>query len=118
MNSAGFEDRECCPDDLCTGIIGEDGKCGVCGRSREGLPLEKKPLPRAADVAVSAGSEETVEEPGEKGGDSKVQQADFDPEKRIPCSDELCTGIIGENGRCGVCGRTPEEASGSLEGND
>lgn len=26
------DERVCCPDDTCIGIIGPDGKCGTCGR--------------------------------------------------------------------------------------
>jgi hypothetical protein len=25
-------ERICCPDDMCIGIIGKDGKCGTCGK--------------------------------------------------------------------------------------
>lgn len=31
-------------------------------------------------------------------------------EIRTPCSDETCTGIIGADGRCGVCGKPYEKA--------
>jgi hypothetical protein len=27
------DERVCCPDDMCVGIIGPDGRCGTCGRS-------------------------------------------------------------------------------------
>ncbi len=30
-------------------------------------------------------------------------------EERIPCADESCIGIIGASGRCGTCGRKPED---------
>lgn len=26
-------------------------------------------------------------------------------EERVPCTDDMCVGIIGPNGKCGVCGR-------------
>lgn len=37
-------------------------------------------------------------------------------EDRVPCSDEMCVGIIGTNGRCGTCGKpgTPPR-SGRIE---
>ena len=28
-------ERELCPDDACIGLIGEDGRCRECGRSRQ-----------------------------------------------------------------------------------
>ena len=88
------DDREPCPDDLCTGIIGEDGRCGVCGRRREGGP--PKEAPRRAPEEAEAGDAEVEIVAGEPG----------DEEERVPCPDELCTGIIGGDGRCGVCGRS------------
>ncbi len=30
--------------------------------------------------------------------------ATFDPEERVLCRDDTCTGIIGADGRCGTCG--------------
>lgn len=32
----------------------------------------------------------------------------FDIENRILCSDESCTGVISEQGFCGVCGKPGE----------
>ena len=29
------EDRELCPDDACIGLIGADGQCRECGRTRQ-----------------------------------------------------------------------------------
>ena len=29
----GDDERICCPDDTCVGIIGKDGTCGVCGKA-------------------------------------------------------------------------------------
>jgi hypothetical protein len=28
-----WDDRKLCPDGGCVGLIGDDGKCNVCGRS-------------------------------------------------------------------------------------
>jgi hypothetical protein len=30
---ASPDERVCCPDDACVGVIGPDGTCGVCGKS-------------------------------------------------------------------------------------
>jgi len=40
----------------------------------------------------------------------------FDPDNRILCSDETCTGVINESGICGVCGKPYEEGSAQEEG--
>jgi hypothetical protein len=108
-----LDDREPCPDDLCTGIIGENGRCGVCGRKREGPPPKKegrsissassgRPYPDSDDDFPE--TEEAEGETRDEDGDEGVSSGD---EERIPCPDDLCTGIIGPNGRCGVCGRKP-----------
>ena len=33
------------------------------------------------------------------------EEPSFDMDSRIPCSDESCTGVINEEGICGVCGK-------------
>jgi hypothetical protein len=33
------------------------------------------------------------------------EEASFDMDSRILCSDESCTGVINEEGVCGVCGK-------------
>jgi hypothetical protein len=104
-----FEDRELCPDELCTGIIGEDGRCGTCGRMREG---EAPPGKKAAAASDAPDDDDVEVETGEPGGDEDGGEVEesagssaYDPDERIPCPDELCTGIIGPDGRCGTCGR-------------
>jgi hypothetical protein len=37
------------------------------------------------------------------------EEAGFDPESRRLCPDDTCTGLIGPDGRCKVCGK-PYEA--------
>jgi len=32
-DSVDVNDRICCPDDTCIGIIGANGRCGTCGRA-------------------------------------------------------------------------------------
>ena len=32
LRETNDEERICCPDDMCIGIIGKDGKCGTCGK--------------------------------------------------------------------------------------
>jgi hypothetical protein len=107
-----FEDRELCPDELCTGIIGEDGRCGTCGRMREGEAPPGKKAAAASDAPDAPDDDDVEVETGEPGGDEDGGEVEesagssaYDPDERIPCPDELCTGIIGPDGRCGTCGR-------------
>jgi hypothetical protein len=76
--------RRLCPDGSCIGVM-KDGRCSVCGRDAAGAALA------AADDAGEA------PEPAEAGGG-------FDPSRRL-CEDGSCVGVIGPDGRCGVCGQ-------------
>jgi len=78
------DDRELCPDGGCIGLIGDDGRCNVCGRPREDVAAEET-------WATDGGAEGRIEV---EGGD----------EDRELCPDGSCIGLIGPNGRCKVCG--------------
>jgi hypothetical protein len=68
--------RQLCPDGSCIGVIGDDGRCKVCGR-------------RASEVARVLATE-------------PVTVAIVAP---AACSDATCTGIAGPEGICTVCGK-------------
>ena len=79
-----FESRELCSDGNCTGVLGDDGVCRVCGRNRGGEPVAQ---PEAqVDVAQDSGTDEFSD--------------------RELCHDGNCTGILGSDGRCKVCGKS------------
>ncbi len=89
------DDRRLCPDGGCTGIIGIDRRCTVCGqRDGAAAPASSKP---AADDDDDHG-------PPGRGDDLAVDPA---PERRL-CSDGSCTGLVGVDGRCHECGRRDE----------
>jgi hypothetical protein len=75
-------DRDLCPDGNCTGLIGADGHCKVCGLGKDG-----------SHAHVAAHEEEHREE-----------AASFDDDDRKLCPDGNCTGLLGDDGRCKVCG--------------
>jgi len=88
--------RHLCPDGACTGLVGPDGRCAVCGLeggqppergAASSNPRESRP---AAQPSVSVAAE------GADGG--------FDVARKL-CDDGSCVGVIGPDGRCGVCGR-------------
>ncbi len=58
--------------------------CDACGEE----------TPEGSLYCYKCGAEMDVEE-----------EASFDLENRILCSDETCTGVINEKGICGVCGK-------------
>jgi hypothetical protein len=86
------DDRELCPDGACIGLIGDDGKCNVCGRERE-LAAAKEAW------ATDGGAEGSIEVEG-------------DEDSRELCPDGACIGLIGANGRCKVCGLPRESKPG------
>jgi len=95
MHESDPADRELCPDGRCVGVIGEDGRCGQCGLSRNAAPDEEPP--------PAAGP------PSETEAEAEAPAAAADPDTRVLCWDERCVGIIGPNGHCGTCGRGDPE---------
>ena len=103
------DERILCPDEMCTGILDPDGRCGTCGRI--------VPLGPRASLAVAAQCEaehpveelETSQDPADELPPTpKVVglDEDLDPDERVPCRDDMCTGILDSSGRCGTCGLT------------
>jgi hypothetical protein len=87
--------RKLCPDGSCIGIIGDNGRCTVCGTSDAGAPGSPPPDPTDCQ-------DDTDVELNEPGLDES--RSGFDPNRRL-CSDENCIGIIGEDNRCRLCGK-------------
>ncbi|MCP4677830.1 MAG: hypothetical protein GY854_20390 [Deltaproteobacteria bacterium] len=104
MMEDGFslEDRILCSDGACIGVIGPDGCCKECGMLYDGSePLSKEGLPELAADSVPPPENpimdtDTVEDPETSA-----------PSDRVCCPDDMCVGIIGEDGRCGTCQKTP-----------
>jgi hypothetical protein len=78
--------RQLCPDGSCVGVLGADGLCNVCQRSK----------------AAIAEADADAAEPVETGSAS-----DFDSARRL-CDDGSCVGVVGPDGACGTCGRKAE----------
>ena len=92
------ESRRLCPDDNCVGVIGPDGKCKVCGtESPDGPPPASGTGTATADQAAAAPEMKPAAKPRPTG---KGEASGFDPEDRILCSDDCCTGLIGPDGKC------------------
>ena len=45
--------------------------------------------------------------------DGQTEDAPFDPTSRKLCPDGACVGVIGDDGKCRVCGRTEAQAAGA-----
>lgn len=118
-----YDARQLCPDGGCTGLIGDDGRCKVCGALGEAPPAHRsdaatdsigRAAASVADVGASiahAGSSVAHANraapdwrggTGEGGGDDSSDEFDA----RQLCPDGNCTGLIGADGRCKVCGKS------------
>lgn len=118
--------RVLCPDGTCTGVIGPDGKCSECGRPGVGVGpsvdvgVDVDLAPKAhehaseSDAALTApGSPESPASFGAYEAESGNGETGFD-ERRTLCPDGACTGVLGPDGRCPVCGQNA--ASGAAGG--
>ena len=84
------EERELCADGSCTGLLGADGRCKVCGRAADGTVSVS--VSDSASASASANESESVSEGA------------FGDDERQLCPDGACTGLIGSDGKCKVCG--------------
>jgi hypothetical protein len=91
--------RRLCADGSCVGVLGDDGRCRVCGRTEAQAAAGEDSIAMddASDASGDAGPDV---EAGAVGGG-------FDPKRRL-CDDGACVGVIGDDGTCRVCGRRPE----------
>jgi hypothetical protein len=117
MTVGDWDRRELCPDGSCTGLIGPEGTCKVCGRVAPNWGEERK-----------RGTQDPEDETDET---ADVDDGIADPIKpstpvaigggewtvRTLCSDGSCVGVIGANGKCKVCGK-PGTASAVSDDDD
>ena len=82
--------RALCPNGTCIGVIGEDGRCKVCGQS---APAETR-LAAPESVVTAAAAADAPAAPGDPLADDREH-----------CADTRCTGLIAADGRCEVCGK-------------
>ena len=95
---------------MCTGILDEQGVCGYCGR-KYSLPPGVTPI--VVDDALPPGDAALHDgiEPESDASDSialadELEILPTELSDRVPCGDELCTGILDEQGVCGYCGKS------------
>jgi hypothetical protein len=97
--------RRLCPDGACTGILEEGGWCSECRKTWVNAPTVG-----TVDALVDDEPNEEAEVlfRSEALGDST---GDFDANRKL-CSDGACTGVIGADERCSVCGVAAPASSG------
>ncbi|HEV7559448.1 MAG TPA: hypothetical protein VGO00_28425 [Kofleriaceae bacterium] len=136
MSVTEWDQRQLCPDGSCTGLIGADGLCKVCGRVAPNWGEERK---RGLDATVDDdldededddddddydnedgddhedGDDDDDEEPDDREAGvestkavSATPKAKPDWQERKLCTDGSCIGVIGDDGACRVCGNKAE----------
>jgi hypothetical protein len=112
MEETSFDPtRRLCPDGACVGILGPDGLCSVCRRT-ESAAARGDEAPEAAqmvddDLAGGAPSGSAPDSMSAARPASSESGPGFDAKRRL-CDDGSCVGLVGADGRCGVCGRKAE----------
>lgn len=103
--------RRLCSDGSCIGVIGPDGRCKVCGRRASVTPVEPSSEPATAlTPATPAAATPGAAEPAAASAASAAPATTAAPAEpaasdREPCTTPGCSGQIGADGRCAVCGK-------------
>jgi hypothetical protein len=127
-----WDQRQLCPDGSCTGLIGADGLCKVCGRVAPNWGDERKRgLEASADDDLDEDDDlddddeyedddddyeddddDGDEEPDDREAGVESTKAVAEPkankgewQERQLCSDGSCIGVIGDDGTCRACGK-------------
>jgi hypothetical protein len=103
--------RRLCPDGACVGLIGDNGRCKVCGLPAGGVPPTDSAdaalfasVPLAADADAADADAELDGASGVEVEPASAVAGGFDPNRRL-CDDGACVGVVGPGGVCNVCGR-------------
>ncbi|MGE0545411.1 MAG: hypothetical protein AB7O24_26165 [Kofleriaceae bacterium] len=113
MVVSDWDYRELCSDGGCIGIIGPDGTCKVCGRAAPNWGDERRRGLVAAEATAS--TDATLESPATSPSTTSTIGGWTD---RQLCSDGSCIGVIGDTGRCKVCGRAASAGPPAAHEND
>ena len=98
-NDDDGDDRALCPDGSCTGVLDADGRCKVCGKVDPNAVIAMRAKSADADEGDGDGDDDDSDADGAAGGED---------DDRALCPDGGCTGLIGDDGTCKVCGRRAE----------
>ena len=107
MTVGEWDQRQLCPDGGCVGVIGDNGQCKVCGRVATNWGDE-----RNRGLVASTDDDEDdddAEDEGEDHADNVAEPGEWSDRKL--CPDGGCIGLIGDDGKCQVCGKRPDEAA-------
>jgi hypothetical protein len=103
-----WDQRQLCPDGACVGVIGPDGLCKVCGHAAPNWGDERtRGLQTDADEDedLDDDEDEIEDEDDEIQPGTPVEIGEW--KERALCSDGACIGVIGDDDKCRVCGKSP-----------
>lgn len=124
MSVDEWDTREVCPDGSCTGVIGAEGRCKVCGHVSPTWNNERERgmVVDAAKLDEEEDDGDEYEEDDDADDDDEVEARGSDPalaalmpeaevgehewNRRTLCPDGACTGVLHTNKVCSVCGKT------------
>ncbi len=118
-----WDHREVCPDGACTGVIGAEGRCKVCGQVSPTWNNEReRGMMFDGETAGANGDDEEDDDDDDDGDDvhgaAEVAASSIDPlmpgtptddvewSRRALCLDEACIGVLDASKVCSVCGKT------------
>jgi hypothetical protein len=111
VSDVDWDKRVLCPDGACTGLIGPDGTCKVCGHVMPNWGDERmRGLQPDPDEDVDADEEPDDDELEDDEGEEAEDEGEGDEgseewSDRKLCDDGACTGVITTEGVCSVCGK-------------
>ncbi len=96
-----WDQRQLCPDGGCTGVIGSDGTCKVCGHAAPNWGDERN---RGLNEPSNDDDQAEVEDRGPASASPAPATVEGWDDRKL-CPDDSCIGVIGDDGSCKVCGR-------------
>jgi hypothetical protein len=96
--------RELCPDGTCIGVIGQDGRCKLCGTPKQARSSEEAPSPSSEAAAEGEGMNSLSAACPPESDSLLEEPEDVDLRQRLLCSDGACIGVVGTDGKCKLCG--------------
>ena len=110
MAVGDWDRRELCPDGSCTGLIGPEGTCRVCGHAAPNWGDERKRGTQDTDDDDEADDDvEDDADPIKPGTPVEIGGGEW--AARTLCPDGGCVGVIGADGTCKVCGKSAAASS-------
>ena len=110
MAVGDWDRRELCPDGSCTGLIGPEGTCKVCGHVAPNWGDERK-RGTLDDDADDDDADDDSDDADPIKPATRVEIGGGEWSARTLCPDGGCVGVIGADGKCKVCGKSAGAAA-------